>query len=64
MKNIHLFGVLYKILRFIGKFTKFENLEGDSFNFSPSANGQNKPAGGPATTRTPTASTPSATTAD
>ncbi|TAE10234.1 MAG: hypothetical protein EAZ95_15030, partial [Bacteroidetes bacterium] len=25
---------------------KFENLEGDSFNFSPSANGQNKPAGG------------------
>ncbi|TAE17061.1 MAG: replicative DNA helicase, partial [Bacteroidetes bacterium] len=33
-------------LRFIGKFTKFENLEGDSFNFSPSANGQNKPAGG------------------
>jgi len=26
-------------LRFIGKFTKFENLEGDSFNYSPSNNG-------------------------
>jgi replicative DNA helicase len=33
-------------LRFVGRFTKFENLEGDAFNFSPANNGQNKPAGG------------------
>ena len=33
-------------LRFIGKFTKFENMEGDAFNFSPTTNGQNKPTGG------------------